>query len=61
MQQQSAVTEYLLNEAKIAMVPFSAFGADKESSWYRISVGCCKKNEIDAVINSLREALKKLK
>lgn len=61
LQQQSSVTEYLLNEAKIAMVPFSAFGADKESSWYRISVGCCKKNEIDAVINSLREALKKLK
>ncbi len=58
--QQSEVTEYILNEAKLAMVPFGSFGAEKESSWYRISVGCCKKEDIENVINNLRVALGKL-
>jgi aspartate aminotransferase len=57
---QSEVTDYLLNEAKLAMVPFGFFGADRESSWYRISVGCCKKEEIADVINQLRKALAQL-
>lgn len=60
LNEQAAVTEYLLNEAKLALVPFSAFGAGKESNWYRISVGCCKKEEIETVIKQLRGALKKL-
>jgi aspartate aminotransferase len=58
--QQSDVTEYLLNEAQLAMVPFGAFGSDKESNWYRISVGCCKVEEIQEVIKNLRSALLKL-
>ncbi len=57
---QSDVTAYLLNEAKLAMVPFGIFGADRESSWYRISVGCSKKEEIEDVIDSLRKSLQKL-
>jgi aspartate aminotransferase len=57
---QERVTEYVLNKAKLALVPFGYFGADKESSWYRISVGCCKKEEIVDVIANLREALKQL-
>lgn len=60
LHQQSDVTAYLLNEAKLAMVPFGIFGTDRESSWYRISVGCCKKEEIDDVIDSLRKALQEL-
>jgi aspartate aminotransferase len=54
------VTEYILNEAKLALVPFGFFGAGRENNWYRISVGCCKKEEIDSVITMLRSALKKL-
>jgi len=57
---QSDVTEYLLNEAKLAMVPFGIFGADRESSWYRLSVGCCKKEDIPEVMSKLRTALQKL-
>ncbi len=57
---QEEVTDYILNKAKLALVPFSFFGADKENSWYRISVGCCKKEEIEDVINSLRMALQAL-
>ena len=58
---QGAVTAYVLNEAKLAVVPFYAFGATRSSSWYRLSVGTCKKEEIGEMIGKLREALKKLR
>ncbi len=61
LEDQDAVTEYLLSEAKLALVPFGYFGAGKESNWYRLSVGCCKKEEIDTVFENLKEALSKLK
>jgi aspartate aminotransferase len=57
---QSEVTAYVLNTAGLAVVPFYAFGADKSSAWYRLSVGTCKKNEIEEMIGKLREALQKL-
>ena len=61
LETQSDVTEYLLNEAKLAIVPFYAFGADKNSTWYRLSVGTCKKEEINEMLDKLRSALAKLK
>ena len=54
---QSDVTAYILNAAGLAVVPFYAFGASKNSSWYRLSVGTCKKEEINEMIGKLREAL----
>jgi aspartate aminotransferase len=57
---QGDVTAYILNEAKLAVVPFYAFGADKSSPWYRLSVGTCKKDEINEMIGKLRDALKKM-
>ena len=57
---QEDVTDYVLNEAQLAIVPFNYFGAGKESSWYRLSVGCCKKEDIEMVIEKLKEALDKL-
>ncbi len=57
---QADVTSYILNEARLALVPFYAFGATKDSSWYRLSVGTCKKEEIDEMIGMLKTALQKL-
>jgi len=54
------VTKYLLDEAKVAIVPFSAFGASADSSWYRLSVGTCKLEDVAGVIENLRGALAKL-
>ena len=54
---QSDVTAYILNAAGLAVVPFYAFGADRSSAWYRLSVGTCKKDEIMEMINKLRLAL----
>ena len=60
LESQSDVTAYVLNEARLALVPFHAFGADRNNPWYRLSVGTCKKEEIDEMIDNLRNALKKL-
>ncbi len=57
---QTDVTSYLLNEAKLAVVPFSAFGASRNSPWYRLSVGTCRVEDIGEMIGKLREAMKKL-
>lgn len=57
---QADVTAYILDEAKLAVVPFYAFGADRSSAWYRLSVGACKKEEINDMIGKFREALQKL-
>lgn len=54
---QSQVTAYILDKAGLAVVPFYAFGADRSSAWYRLSVGTCKKEEINEMIGKLREAL----
>ncbi len=57
---QADVTAYILEEAKLAVVPFYAFGASHNSSWYRLSVGTCKKEEIDEMLGKLKAALQKL-
>ncbi|RAJ85361.1 aspartate aminotransferase [Chitinophaga dinghuensis] len=58
---QAAVTSYILDEAKMGLVPFYAFGGDKNSPWYRLSVGTCVKEEIPAMLEKLEAALVKLK
>ncbi len=55
------VTAYLLNTAKVAIVPFYAFGADAESTWYRISVGTCLVEDIPAILEGLKQAILALK
>ena len=60
LETQADVTAYVLNEAKIAVVPFYAFGSSRSNPWYRLSVGTCKKEEIDKMINQLGAALRKL-
>jgi aspartate aminotransferase len=60
LEDQAAVTSYLLQQASLAVVPFYAFGAAKNSPWYRLSVGTCKKEEIDEMLQKLRTALQEL-
>ena len=58
---QADVTSYILSEAKIAVVPFSAFGGPANNPWYRLSVGTCIKEEIPIMLKQLEAALSKLK
>lgn len=60
LQTQADVTSYLLQNASLAVVPFTAFGAPKTSPWYRLSIGTCKKEEIDEMFQKLSAALKNL-
>jgi len=57
----AAVTQYLLDEAGLAIVPFYAFGASKKSPWYRLSVGTSVYEEIPELFERLKGALSKLK
>ena len=54
------MTSFLLEHASLAIVPFAAFGADKESEWYRLSVGTCHLDTIPQMFSNLRKALDKL-
>lgn len=57
LENQDAVTEFILNAAGLAVVPFYAFGASRDSSWYRLSVGTCKKEHINQMLEELRDVL----
>ena len=60
LEKQKDVTAYILNHAKLAVVPFYAFGASPNSNWYRLSIGTCKKEEINEMLAKLKEALEML-
>ena len=60
LETQADVTSYILSEAKLAVVPFSAFGGGSKSPWYRLSVGTSKKEEIPEMLGKLEAALEKL-
>lgn len=52
---------YLINEAGIALVPFSAFGNSIQMPWFRASVGGLSLDEITEMLPRLKSALEKLK
>jgi len=52
---------YLIKEAKVAFVPFSAFGTDDDVNWFRASVGASTLQDIVDIIPRIKEALGKLK
>lgn len=55
------ITSYLLKEAKVALVPFYAFGASTDSTWFRLSVGTTKREDISDIMKNLKSAMSKLK
>ena len=52
---------YLIQEAKIGLVPFSAFGTDTDVNWFRASVGGCSLADIEEMLPRLKSALQKLR
>ncbi|WP_299817749.1 aminotransferase class I/II-fold pyridoxal phosphate-dependent enzyme [uncultured Pontibacter sp.] len=55
------ITFYVLHEAKLAVVPFSAFGSGRDLNWFRLSVGGASLEDIKAALGRLKSALEKLK
>lgn len=54
------ITAYLLEAAGLAIVPFYAFGAPRDSKWYRISVGTLNMDAMGDLTDRLRAALEAL-
>ena len=61
LQTSADVNFYLIKEAKIGLVPFSAFGCDGNMNWFRASVGGCSHADIESMLPRLKAALEKLK
>lgn len=55
------ITKYLLDNADLAVVPFYAFGASNDSTWFRLSVGTLVIEEIDEIIETIKLSLQKLR
>ena len=51
---------YLIKEAKVALVPFSAFGTGDDINWFRASVGAITLDDIRAMLPRIKDALGKL-
>ena len=51
---------YLIQEAGVALVPFSAFGNSENMAWFRASAGGLSKNEIQDLFPRLEKALSQL-
>jgi aspartate aminotransferase len=54
------ITNFFLEKASIAIVPFYAFGTSEESCWFRISVGTLREHRIIEILKSIKLALDSL-
>ena len=54
------VTDFLLREAKVAVVPFYIFGTERNEPWFRLSVGTLAMEDIHAIMQNLKNALTQL-
>jgi aspartate aminotransferase len=53
----SDITDFLLDEAGIAVVPFYVFGSNPDSEWFRISVGTCSMDDVKKLCLILKDNL----
>ncbi|AYN02276.1 pyridoxal phosphate-dependent aminotransferase [Chryseobacterium sp. 3008163] len=61
IENSSDLVFYLINDAGVALVPFSAFGEAQSEPWFRASVGGLDINEIEVMMPKLENALNNLK
>jgi len=54
------ITQFLIEEAQLAIVPFTAFGCEQGTDWFRISIGTLPLESIPELLSLLRNALGKL-
>jgi aspartate aminotransferase len=54
------VRRYLLDAARVAVVPFQAFGVAGDEGWFRLSVGAVGLGELDGALERVGQALRAL-
>jgi len=52
-----AVHKYVLEAAGLAVVPFYAFGGERDQPWYRLSIGTAKMEDMPVLLEKLDAAL----
>jgi aspartate aminotransferase len=55
------VTLFLIREAKLGLVPFYAFGGQRNDPWFRVSVGVLRMEDVPGIFENLRKALAPLR
>lgn len=58
--QQSDITQFMLDEVGLALVPFTCFGSNAQSPWYRVSIGTSNIKDLDFIFSKLEEKLLEL-
>lgn len=61
LQDSTDLVFYLIENAGVALVPFSAFGNNREMPWFRASVGACSVEDLQKMFPKLENALTQLK
>lgn len=56
----SDIADFLLNEAQLAVIPFTVFGCKDGTNWFRFSVGTVQTSDIQAMLITLKSALESL-
>lgn len=54
------ILTYLIEDTKIALVPFYFFGMDKNLPWFRLSVGTCSIDDAKLAADRIKKSVKKL-
>ncbi|MEI8054948.1 MAG: aminotransferase class I/II-fold pyridoxal phosphate-dependent enzyme [bacterium] len=55
------ILAYLLDDAKVALVPFYFFGTEKNFPWFRLSVGTCSVEEAKIAAGNICQSVQKLR
>jgi aspartate aminotransferase len=61
LETSSDINFYLIKEAQVALVPFSAFGAEDDVNWFRASLGASTIEDIEEMLPRIEAALSRLK
>jgi len=51
------IVQYLLDAAKVAILPFTWFGAKSHANWFRISIGTLAENAVDEILQNIESAI----
>lgn len=54
------IRQYLLMDARVAVVPFRAFGLEGETGWFRMSIGAVSQEALEAAMARLESSIRRL-
>lgn len=60
IEDNEAIRSLLLEEAGVAVVPFQAFGLEKETGWFRLSIGAVSTQDIAEMLPRVRALLERV-